>query len=233
MNKKKISSDTVGYKLKASQKAFRAFKAFCDFMIALLAIIVLSPVFIITAIAIKIDSKGPVFFCQKRIGYGGKEFTCIKFRSMSQEARHDVAGYEYAEVNSYITKVGSFIRKFSIDELPQFFCMLTGKMSLIGYRPSQANEYELNNARESYNMYQIRPGISGWAQINGRDVLAAHPSKKAQFDNYYLQHFSLWLDIKIFFMTIIKVFKHDSIEEGVITDEKAENAAAEKEEEFV
>lgn len=204
------------YKLNFSQKFYRGVKAMMDFIFALVALLILSPVFLITAIAIKLDSKGPVFFVQKRIGKNGKEFNCIKFRSMAVEARHDVAGYEYAEVNSYITKVGSVIRKLSIDELPQLFCLLSFKMSLIGYRPSQSCEHELNDARESYDMYQIRPGISGWAQVNGRDVLAAQPKKKAAFDAYYLEHFSLWLDIKIFFMTIVKVFKSEGVEEGVV-----------------
>lgn len=207
------------YKLKSLQKLYRVLKAFFDFVIALVALIILSPLFLLTAIAIKIDSKGPVFFIQKRIGKGGKEFNCIKFRSMAEDAKHDVAGYDYAEVSSYITKVGRIIRKLSIDELPQLFCLLTFKMSLIGYRPSQSCEYELNNARESYDMYQIRPGISGWAQVNGRDILAAQPKKKAAFDAYYLEHFSFWLDVKIFFMTIVKVFKSENIEEGVIMQE--------------
>lgn len=212
------------YKLKPSQKIYRFFKAVADFFIALVALIILSPLFLIVAIAIKIDSKGPVFFVQKRIGRGGKLFNCVKFRSMSQDARHDVAGYEYAEVTSYITKVGAFIRKCSIDELPQFFNILTFKMSLIGYRPSQANETELNEAREAYDMYQLVPGISGWAQVNGRDVLAAQPKKKAEFDAYYLEHFSLWLDIKIFFMTIAKVLGGDDVTEGVCAEQtEAEN----------
>ncbi len=215
------------YKLKFSQKLYRMLKCWTDFLIALLAVIILSPIFIITAIAIKIDSKGPVFFKQKRIGKNNKEFNCIKFRSMSVDARHDVAGYEYGEVNAYITKVGKFIRKTSIDELPQFFCILAGKMSLIGYRPSQRSETTLNEAREKYNVYQVRPGISGWAQVNGRDVLAAHPEQKAMYDAYYLKRFSLWLDIKIFFMTIVKVFKSDSVQEGVIEDKK-ENQESEK-----
>lgn len=206
------------YKLKINQKIYRFVKAIIDFLIALIALIVLSPLFIIVAIAIKIDSPGPVFFTQKRIGKNGKLFNCIKFRSMSVDARHDVAGYEYEDVSSYVTKTGAFIRKLSIDELPQLFNMLTFSMSLIGYRPSQSNEKELNDARESYDMYQIRPGLTGWAQINGRDVLAAHPKKKAEFDAYYLEHFSLWTDIKIFFMTIVKVFKSDSIVEGVIEE---------------
>ena len=207
---------TRTYKLKAGQKVYRFFKALMDFFIALTALIVLSPLFIVVAIAIKLDSPGPVFFVQKRIGKNGKLFNCVKFRSMSIDARHDVAGYEYKEAKSYVTKVGAFIRKFSIDEFPQFFNILTFKMSLIGFRPSQENETELNTAREDLDVYQVRPGISGWAQVNGRDVLAAQPKKKAKYDAYYVQHFSIWLDIKIFFMTIIKVFKSDDIVEGVI-----------------
>ena len=220
-------ADLSAHKLKVAQKVYRFFKAIMDFLIALIALIVLSPLFIIVAIAIKIDSPGPVFFVQKRIGKGGKLFNCVKFRSMSVEARHDVAGYEYAEVKSYITKVGAFLRKTSIDELPQLFNLLTFKMSLIGYRPSQNNETELMEAREAYNVYQVRPGISGWAQVNGRDVLAAQPKKKAEYDGYYVEHFSLWLDIKIFFMTIKAVFKSDGVEEGVIGE--AEESAAEQE----
>ena len=218
------------HKLTVGQKIYRCVKAIFDFLIALFALLLLLPVFLIVAIAIKIDSKGPVFFVQKRVGKDGKMFNCVKFRSMSTEARHDVAGYEYADAAAYITKVGGFIRKVSIDELPQLFCMLTFKMSLIGYRPSQSNETELNEAREQYDMYQIRPGISGWAQVNGRDILAANPKKKADFDAYYLEHFSLWLDIKIFFMTIVKVLKRDGIEEGVVNvenDEKNENEVSE------
>ncbi len=204
------------YKLNMGQKLYCFVKAMMDFLIALIALIVLSPLFIIVAIAIKMDSPGPVFFIQKRIGKNGKMFNCIKFRSMSVDARHDVAGYEYENVSSYITKTGAFIREFSIDELPQFFNILTFKMSLIGFRPSQENETELNNARENYDIYQVRPGISGWAQVNGRDVLAANPKKKAEYDAYYLEHLSLWLDIKIFFMTIVKVFKRDDIVDGFI-----------------
>ena len=213
------------YQLKFSQKIYCGIKAVADFLIALVALIVLIPLFLVVAIAIKIDSKGPVFFVQKRIGKGGKEFNCIKFRSMAVEADHNLAGYEYAEVKSYITKTGAFLRKYSIDELPQLFCLLTFKMSLIGYRPSQSNEVELMEAREQYDVYQLRPGISGWAQVNGRDVLAAQPKKKAAFDAYYLEHFSLWLDIKIFFMTIKTVLKKDGVEEGVI--ERADEKEAE------
>ena len=204
------------HKLNIRQKCYRFVKAIIDFIVALMALIALIPLFIIVAIAIKVDSPGHVFFVQKRIGKNGKLFNCIKFRSMSVDARHDVAGYEYKNVSSYITKVGAFLRKFSIDELPQLYNILTFKMSFIGYRPSQGNELELNTAREGYDMYQVRPGISGWAQVNGRDVLASMPKKKAEYDAYYLQHFSFLLDVKIFFMTIVEVFKSDDVVEGVI-----------------
>ena len=183
--------------------------------------------FLIVAIAIKIDSKGPVFFVQKRVGKNGKEFKCVKFRSMSEKANHNLAGYEYADAESYMTSVGKVIRKLSIDELPQLFNMLTFKMSLIGYRPSQNNEIELNQAREKLGVYGIVPGITGWAQINGRDVLAAHPTLKARYDAYYLHNMSLWMDIKIFFLTIFKILKKSDISEGVIdgtADVAAENA---------
>ena len=210
------------HKLSACQKVYRFFKGILDFLMALIACILLSPLFIVVAIAIKVDSKGPVFFVQKRIGYKGKEFKCIKFRSMAEDANHEVAGYEYAEVSSYITKVGKVIRKLSIDELPQIFNILAFQMSWIGFRPSQACETELNTAREGYDMYQIKPGISGWAQVNGRDVLAANPTKKAEFDAYYLKKFSLWLDIKIFFMTIGKVFSSGDVQEGVLEDKAKE-----------
>ena len=208
------------YRLNTKQKVYRFVKTIVDFLIALVALCFLIPLFIIVAIAIKIDSPGPVFFVQKRIGKNGKLFNCIKFRSMFIEARHDVAGYEYKDASAYVTKVGAFIRKFSIDELPQIFNILTFKMSLIGYRPSQENETELNDARAFYDMYQVRPGVTGWAQINGRDVLAAKPRKKAEFDAYYLQHFSLWMDIKIFVLTLVKVCKSDDVVEGVIEEEQ-------------
>ena len=210
------------YKLKTSQKIYCGFKAIMDFLAALFALGFLILPFIIIAIAIKLDSPGPVFFVQKRVGKSGKLFNCIKFRSMSVEARPDIATHKFENAQAYITKVGAILRKYSIDELPQIFNILTLKMSWIGFRPAQANETELNQAREGYDMYQICPGISGWAQVNGRDVLAAKPKKKAEYDAYYLQNISLWLDIKILFMTIGKVFKGDDVVEGAVTESTAE-----------
>ena len=206
------------YKLTVGQRIYVAFKAVIDFFIGLIGLVICAIPFAIIAIAIKLDSKGPVFFSHKRIGYNGKEFNCTKFRSMRTDAKHDVAGYQYAEVESYITRVGAFLRKTSLDELPQLISLMTGKMSLVGYRPSQKSEEELNTTRESFDLYQIRPGITGWAQVNGRDVLASHPTLKAQYDGYYMEHISLWLDIKILFMTFIKVIKRSDIEEGELED---------------
>lgn len=207
------------YHLSWIQKIYSFVKIAVDFLLALLALVILIPLFIVVAVAIKIDSPGPVFFTQKRIGKSGKIFNCIKFRSMSIDARHDVAGYEYDGMKSYVTKVGAFIRKTSIDELPQLLNVLTFKMSLIGYRPSQPCERELNEAREKYGLYQIRPGISGWAQVNGRDFLAAVPKSKAKFDRYYLVHFSPWLDIKILFLTVVKVMAGESVVDGPVKEQ--------------
>ena len=217
----------VAYLLSLRQRGYRVIKAVADFFIALCAIALLFPLFLIVALAIKLDSRGPVFFVQKRVGRGGKLFRCVKFRTMTTDANHEVAGYEYAEVTSYITRVGRFLRKTSIDELPQLFNMLTFKMSLIGYRPSQASETELNDARNAHNVHQLAPGISGWAQVNGRDLLAAHPTKKAEFDAYYLEHFSLLMDIKIFFLTIKTVLSSSDIAEGICTEEEKEEVKEE------
>ena len=223
---KKLYCDIEIYKLKLSQRIYVGFKTIIDFLIALVGLIICIIPFIIIAIAIKCDSKGPVFFKHKRIGKNGKKFVFIKFRSMSIEAKPDIAGYEYSGVDSYITKVGAFLRKTSLDELPQFFSLLIGKMSLIGYRPAQESEIELNNARKEFDLYQIKPGITGWAQVNGRDILASRPTLKAKYDGYYLKHISLGLDIKIFFMTIIKVLKHSDIEEGKVKQGENREAIA-------
>ena len=241
--KKCNSTNMLNYKLSVMQKVYRFFKAIADFLMALIALIVLCPLFIIVAIAIKVDSKGPVFFLQNRIGQNGKLFKCVKFRSMAQDAKHDVASHEFSGVDSYITKVGKVIRKLSIDELPQIFNILAFQMSWIGFRPALPNQTDLDEMRKQLSVYQLKPGISGWAQVNGRDVLAASSKKKAEFDGYYVKRFSLWLDIKIFFMTIGKVFSSADVQEGVVNtsdgdeavalDETNVNCALEKEEKQV
>lgn len=205
------------YSLSKKQRFYVFIKRVLDFLVSIVGIVLCIIPSLFIALAIKIEDGGPVFFKHKRIGRDGKEFVCVKFRSMSVNARHDIAGYQYPDVESQITKVGHFLRKTSLDELPQLVSLFSGDMSLIGYRPSQKAEVELNTARERCNLYQIRPGITGWAQVNGRDVLAAHPTLKAEYDAYYLRHISFKLDVKIFFMTIKSVFCYTDFEEGAIS----------------
>lgn len=211
--KNKIRYELSYHKLTFCQKAYLCFKRLCDFLIGLFFLVLLSPLFIFLAVAIKIDSKGKTIFKQKRLGKGGKLFDCYKFRSMSEEAPAYV-GTCSIDSDKYITKVGKFIRKTSLDELPQLLCLVTGKMSLIGFRPCIENEDILDKRRSELGVYQIRPGITGWAQVNGRDVLGSNQKLKAEYDAYYVKHLSLFLDIKIFFLTIASVFSRKGIVEG-------------------
>ena len=180
-------------------------KRFIDIVISLLVLVVLSPVFLITAIAIKLNSKGPVIFKQRRLGFGGKEFDIYKFRSMVQNAEHTGSGVYSGKDDARVTVVGRIIRATSIDELPQALNMLKGDMSLIGprppltYHPWPINEYTAEQKR----MFDVRPGITGWAQVHGRKDVEWH--KRIELNVWYVDHVSLLLDMKIFFMTIFKV----------------------------
>lgn len=180
-------------------------KRFIDIVISLLVLVVLSPVFLITAIAIKLNSKGPVIFKQRRLGLGGKEFNIYKFRSMVQNAEHTGSGVYSGKDDARVTAVGRIIRATSIDELPQALNMLKGDMSLIGprppltYHPWPINEYTAEQKR----MFDIRPGITGWAQVHGRKDVEWH--KRIELNVWYVDHVSFLLDLKIFFMTIFKV----------------------------
>ena len=215
-----VLTDTEEYeslyiKIKWNQKIYYFFKSFFDILIAFVALVILLPLFIIIGIAVKIDSKGPVFFVFNRVGKNGKDFKCYKFRSMSITAKPDSASNEFVQM-SKITKVGKFIRKTSIDELPQLINVLFGQMNLIGYRPVLRNETLLNKIRTDYGVYQLKPGITGYAQVNGRDLLGDDPKKKASLDAYYLKNISLWLDIKILFKTVIVVLKREGNIDGKI-----------------
>lgn len=210
------------YKLKKSQKVYIFFKSIIDWIIAFLTLVVLSPFWIILAIAIRIDSKGPAIFKHSRIGKNGQKFKCWKWRSMSTNAPKHIASRDFNNADSYITRVGGFIRKTSIDEFAQLFNILTFKMALIGYRPLVEKEKEIDELRRQKGIYQIKPGITGWAQVHGRDLVTNE--QKANLDEYYLKHMSLWLDIKIFFMTIRKIFKRSDIKEGSIEKEIATNS---------
>jgi len=180
-------------------------KRLIDIVISLLVLVVLSPVFLITAIAIKLNSKGPVIFKQRRLGLGGKEFDIYKFRSMVQNAEHTGSGVYSGKGDARVTAVGRIIRATSIDELPQALNMLKGDMSLIGprppltYHPWPINEYTAEQKR----MFDVRPGITGWAQVHGRKDVEWH--KRIELNVWYVDHVSLLLDMKIFFMTIFKV----------------------------
>ena len=183
-----------------------------DFICSLLALIVLSPFFLILVIAIKLDSKGPVLFKQKRVGIHKTHFNILKFRTMRIDTPNDVPTHQLKNPEQYITKVGKFLRKTSLDELPQIWNILIGDMSIIGPRPALWNQYDLIEERDKYGANDVPVGLTGWAQINGRDEL---PIKaKAKLDGDYAKQFGLLMDIKCFFETIFSVLKSDGVKEG-------------------
>lgn len=187
-------------------------KRVIDFVLSLIGIIVLSPVFLILVIAIKLDSKGPVIFKQKRIAKNKETFNIYKFRTMRIDTPKEMPTHLLDNPDYFITKVGKFLRKTSLDELPQLFNILKGDMAVIGPRPALWNQDDLIAERDKYGANDIRPGLTGWAQINGRDELEI--KYKAQLDGYYVAKESFFMDVKCFFGTIISVFKSDGIVEG-------------------
>ncbi len=191
------------------------FKRFCDIILSLLALIILSPIFLITAIAIKLDSKGPALFKQDRLGKGGKVFKIYKFRSMCQGAEHTGSGVYSGADDMRVTKVGKIIRATSIDELPQLINILKGDMSFVGPRPPLTyHPWELSEyTPEQLHMFDVRPGITGWAQVNGRKDVEWN--KRIQLNCWYVDNVSIFLDIKILFMTVFKVLKNeDNVNSG-------------------
>lgn len=187
-------------------------KRIFDFVLSLLGIIILAIPMLMIAAAIKIDSPGAVFFRQKRIGINKSEFYILKYRSMRTDAPHDTPTHELGNANGYITKIGSFIRKYSIDELPQLFNILKGDMTVIGPRPALWNQYDLIEERDKYGANDVRPGLTGYAQINGRDELPIE--EKARLDGEYVKNMSFLFDVKCFFGTIFSVLRHDGVVEG-------------------
>ena len=195
--------------LSLSQKLYLKVKQFLDLICALLASIALSPLLLFVAIAIKIDSPHEsVLFKQERVGQYGKTFLLYKFRSMKQ-GTPELGTHEFMDAEQYITRIGKFIRKTSIDELPQLWCCITGTMSLIGYRPLLKREAEIDSLRNYYGIYQLKPGITGFAQINGRDILGDYD--KVRWDRTYVHNVSLVLDAKILWRTVMKVLKREDI----------------------
>ena len=190
----------------------KCFKRLIDLALSALGLIVLSPLFLILAIAIKLDDPGPVFFRQKRVGIHKTYFDILKFRTMKMETPHDMPTHLLANPEQYITRVGRVLRKTSLDELPQIFQIFTGKMSVIGPRPALWNQFDLIAQRDRYGANDVRPGLTGWAQINGRDELPI--DVKARLDGEYVKNLSFGFDCWCFFGTIVSVLCSDGVVEG-------------------
>lgn len=189
-----------------------------DFMLALIGLIVLSPLFIGIMVMIKLESKGPVFFKQKRVGIHQSHFNILKFRTMRIDAPKDTPTHLLIDPELYITKVGKFLRKTSLDELPQIINILKGEMAIIGPRPALWNQYDLIKEREKFGANDILPGLTGWAQINGRDELQI--LEKAKLDGEYVNNISILLDTKCFIGTVIGVVKSKGVVEGAVKAEQ-------------
>ena len=187
-------------------------KRFFDIILSLVAIIVFSWLLIIIAIAIVVEDKGNILFKQKRIGKNKKEFYIYKFRTMKVSTPKDVPTHLLDNPESYITKIGGFLRKTSLDELPQLFNILKGDMSIVGPRPALWNQFDLIDLRDNNGSNSVRPGLTGWAQVNGRDELPI--DVKAGFDGEYIKKMSIVFDIKIILMTVVSVFTSKGVREG-------------------
>ncbi|KYG35620.1 sugar transferase [Priestia endophytica] len=187
-------------------------KRIIDFLLSCIAVVILSPLFLILAILIKIDSRGPILFKQERVGKDKKVFYILKFRTMVTDAPKNTPTHMLKDSTLFITRIGKFLRKTSLDELPQLINILRGDMSLIGPRPSLQNQYDLIDERDKYNVHSIYPGLTGWAQINGRDELPIFV--KAKLDGEYVQKMSLLFDCKVFFKTIFSILRSEGVREG-------------------
>ena len=190
----------------------RYIKRLLDILLSVLGIISLAIPMLIIAILVKLDSPGPVLFMQRRIGIHKKEFTLLKFRSMPVSAPRDVATHQLDVSEIHMTKFQRTIRKYSIDELPQLYNILLGSCSVVGPRPALYNQYELIAERDKYGANDIKPGLTGWAQINGRDELEI--VTKAKLDGEYVERMGFLFDCKCFFWTFYRVLRHDGVVEG-------------------
>ena len=187
-------------------------KRIVDFTLSLIAVPILLIPMIAIAIAIKLDSPGPVFFKQRRVGINRKSFYILKFRTMRIDTPVNIPTEMLENADSYITKVGKFLRKTSLDEIPQIFNILAGHMAVIGPRPALWNQYKLVSMRDKMNVNSVRPGLTGWAQVNGRDTLS--DEQKVWFDSEYVKNLSPMFDMKCFIRTVGKVIKQEDIVEG-------------------
>ena len=187
-------------------------KRLLGLLMSMLGIIVLSPVYLVLILAIKMTSPGPIFFKQKRVGIHKTHFQILKFRSMRIDTPKDIPTHMLENPDQYITSVGKFMRKTSLDELPQLFNIVKGDMAVVGPRPALWNQYDLIAERDKYGANDVLPGLTGWAQVNGRDELEI--DVKAKYDGQYVERMSFLFDCRCFLMTIASVLKHDGIVEG-------------------
>ncbi|GAA0606354.1 sugar transferase [Virgibacillus siamensis] len=187
-------------------------KRIMDLVLSLVGLALLSPVFLILIISIKLDSKGPVLFKQKRVGINKTHFNLLKFRTMKIDTPKDTPTHLLKNPDQYITMMGKFLRKTSLDELPQIFNIIYGTMSIIGPRPALWNQYDLVAERDKFGVNAVLPGLTGWAQIRGRDELPI--DVKAYLDGEYVQNMSFLFDVKCFFGTFVSVIKSDGVVEG-------------------
>ncbi|MDX6153994.1 sugar transferase [Marinococcus sp. PL1-022] len=193
-------------------KKYSRLKRIIDFDLTLIATMALMPLIVMLSLLIKLDSKGPILFKQKRIGKDKVPFYIFKFRTMKIDTPKDTPTHLLENPESYITNMGSFLRKTSLDELPQLFNILKGDMSLVGPRPALWNQYDLIEERDKYEANYIEPGLTGWAQVNGRDELPI--DIKSQLDGEYVSKRSLTFDLKILVKTFLGVLKSDGVQEG-------------------
>jgi O-antigen biosynthesis protein WbqP len=206
------SEELKDHKRKGVSTVYLCVKRTLDFICSLLALIALSPLFLILIIAIKLDSKGPVLFKQNRVGIHKTHFNILKFRTMRIDTPKDIPTHQLKNPEQYITKVGKFLRKTSLDELPQILNIFVGQMSVIGPRPALWNQYDLIEERDKYGANDVPVGLTGWAQINGRDEL---PIKvKAKLDGEYVKHIGPIMDIRCFLGTIASVLQSKGVKEG-------------------
>lgn len=191
---------------------YQVLKRIIDLILSGIALVVLSPIFLILAILIRKESEGPILFKQKRVGIHKSHFNILKFRTMRIDTPKDSPTHLLENPDQFITKIGKFLRKSSLDELPQIWNIFRGEMSIIGPRPALWNQYDLIEERDKYGANDVPPGLTGWAQINGRDELPI--DVKARLDGEYVEKKSLWMDMKCFFLTILSVAKSDGVVEG-------------------
>jgi O-antigen biosynthesis protein WbqP len=195
-------------------KTYFIIKRLIDIALSFFALIILAPIFIIIALIIRLESKGPIFFVQKRVGKGKKLFHILKFRTMRIDTPKDTPTHLLENPDQWITKVGKFLRKTSLDELPQIINILSGEMSIVGPRPALWNQYDLIAERDKYGANDVPVGLTGWAQINGRDELEIE--EKAKLDGEYIIKIGFIMDMKCLLMTVSSVLKREGIVDGPI-----------------